>query len=120
MILLLALQILLPVGTYTVGANTTFQIVVDQDIYNTEGWYLVVDEVDVQKLVKTVDMQSPIAFNHRLPVGLYRVRIDAYAQKSSQNGFGFPVFYSETRTVSRTIHVYASPKPVEPRSIIIR
>lgn len=121
MILLLLLQsILLPVETYTVSANTPFQIVIDQDVYNTEGWKLIVDEVTVQTLVKTVDMQSPISFNHKLPVGLYRVRIDAYAQKSSQNGFGFPVFYSEVTSPSETIHVYASPKPVEPRMITIK
>ncbi|MET0785343.1 MAG: hypothetical protein ABWY25_01385 [Paenisporosarcina sp.] len=124
MILLLLLQIYLPPETYTVTANTMFQVVAEHDNYNTDTYRLIVDEVIALTVTKGSAENDPeippIVFHHKLPVGLYRVRVDAVAQKASQAGFGMPVFYSDTVTSSKTIHIYASPKPSPPVTITIK
>ena len=114
----------LPRDTFIVTANTLFEIVADHDNYNTELYRLIVDEVvalTVNKGTAENDPEvPPIVFHHKLPVGLYRLRVDAVMQKPSQAGFGMPVFYSDAISSSVTIHVYASPRPSPPGAIQIK
>jgi hypothetical protein len=123
-LLLLQAAPYLPIGTYTVTANTMFEIVAEHDNYNTETYRLIVDEAIALTVTKGSAQDDPevppIVFHHKLPVGLYRVRVDAVTQKPSQNGFGFPVFYSDSISSSKTIHIYASPLPSPPVQIKIK
>lgn len=110
----------LPIGTQIVSAGKPFEVTVEQDNYNTEGYHLVIDEFIVQTLTKgsaQINPELPAAtFHHTLPIGLYRLRVEAFAKVGVQNGFGNPVIYRETTTPTVTIHVYAtySPLPASP------
>ena len=109
--LLIALQILVPSDAWTVTADVGFQVVWDHDNYSTTSYALVVDEVTVLTKINDPALgpetePPPLMFNHKLPEGLYRVRVDAY-----MDGYSVP---------SKTIHIYASKIPSTPKTIYIK
>lgn len=118
----------LPIGTFTVSAGKPFEITVEQDSYNTDGYYLVVDDFIVQTLNKGSAQANPelpaATFHHTFTkVGLYRLRVEAFTKAGVQDGYGAPVIYREVTVPSVTVHVYAtySPLPAAPvKTRIIR